>query len=89
MPTRQPFWSACSARTRRSRGAYFTTRTASQPADRQAIVVIPDVSSGPAWAGVAGRAAAERAFTDELLLYVDSHYRTRPGRAFEALGPRF
>jgi S-formylglutathione hydrolase FrmB len=59
--------------------------TASQPVNRQAIVVMPDVLSGPAWAGVGGRPSAEAFFTETLIPYVDSHYRTLAGRASRAI----
>lgn len=59
--------------------------TASQPPERQAIVVMPDVLSGPAWAGRANRGAAEELFVHALVGYIDTHYRTRVGRAFRSI----
>jgi S-formylglutathione hydrolase FrmB len=59
--------------------------TASQPQERHAIVVMPDVLSGPVWAGRANRAAAEQFFVKTLVGYIDSHYRTRVGRAFRSI----
>lgn len=59
--------------------------TASQPADRQAIVVMPDVTSGPAWAGRANRREAERFWTHALLPHIDTNYRTIPHRSYRAI----
>lgn len=59
--------------------------TGAQPPQRQAIVVLPDVTSGPVWERAANKAVAEDRFLSRLIPYVEQRYRARRGRAYRAL----
>lgn len=59
--------------------------TATRPTDRHAIVVMPDVFSGPPFFPPDKRPALEAAFTDSLIPYVDDRYRTLADRSHRSI----
>lgn len=62
------------------------TFTAAQPADRQAIIVVPDGGPGSAWIDSRdGQLRDETRFFDEFIPAIDARYRTRSGGSYRAI----
>jgi diacylglycerol O-acyltransferase/trehalose O-mycolyltransferase len=59
--------------------------TGAQPPERQAVVVLPDMTSGPVWERMENKPLAEARFLEGIVPYVEARYRVRAERQFRAI----